>query len=253
MGFIQRINEKEAYAIVDWIAVNAQRLEGIYETDLSKIIGIVTPFAAQASLIEEKIVERIPFLTGKVTIGTAHKLQGAERSVVLFSCVYGSNSAEASFIESVPELINVAVSRAKDLFVVFGDERRRMDTGRVFGLLNKFSDAGSSVGSDVPSRDGREDARKSISRLVKEWKEHGLIPQDRTLTPQQANLHLKSAGLIMRHGRSSWKPTERGLDIGVLGEEGESASGKYVFCTYDERASQAALKAILDRLRHAVL
>lgn len=248
-----RINEKEAYAIVDWIAVNAQRLEGIYETDLSKIIGIVTPFAAQASLIEEKIVERIPFLTGKVTIGTAHKLQGAERSVVLFSCVYGSNSAEASFIESVPELINVAVSRAKDLFVVFGDERRRMDTGRVFGLLNKFSDAGSSVGSDVPSRDGREDARKSISRLVKEWKEHGLIPQDRTLTPQQANLHLKSAGLIMRHGRSSWKPTERGLDIGVLGEEGESASGKYVFCTYDERASQAALKAILDRLRHAVL
>lgn len=243
-----RINEKEADAIVDWIAANAQRLEGIYETDLSKILGIVTPFAAQAALIEGRIAENIPSLAGKLTVGTAHKLQGAERSVILFSCVYGSNSAEASFIESVPELINVAVSRAKDLFVVFGDERRRMDTGRVFGLLNRFSDAGSLVGSDASSRGESESVRKSISRLVKEWKERGLVPQDRTLTPQQANLHLKSAGLIMRYGRSSWKPTERGIDAGILGEEGESESGKYVFCTYDERAAQAALKAILDRL-----
>ena len=70
-------------------------------------------------------------------MGTAHTLQGAERQVVLFSPVYGDNSDKASFVDGTLELMNVAVSRAKDLFIVFGGQRRWEDTGPVFGLVRQ--------------------------------------------------------------------------------------------------------------------
>ena len=70
-------------------------------------------------------------------MGTAHTLQGAERQVVLFSPVYGDNSDKASFVDGTLELMNVAVSRAKDLFIVFGGQRRWEDTGPVFRLVRQ--------------------------------------------------------------------------------------------------------------------
>lgn len=76
-------------------------------------------------------------IAGKVTVGTAHTLQGAERQVVLFSPGYGNNSDKASFVDGTLELMNVAVSRAKDLFIVFGGQRRWEDTGLVFGLVRQ--------------------------------------------------------------------------------------------------------------------
>lgn len=49
-----------------------------------------------------------------------HALQGAERKVIIFSQVY-SRHADGQFIDSDPAMLNVAVSRAKDSFLVFGD------------------------------------------------------------------------------------------------------------------------------------
>lgn len=46
--------------------------------------------------------------------------QGAERNVIIFSSVYGSEEG-CYFINSNKSLMNVAVSRAKDSFLVFGD------------------------------------------------------------------------------------------------------------------------------------
>lgn len=46
---------------------------------------------------------------------------GAERKVILFSSVYGSEDG-CYFINRAPDLMNVAVSRAKDSFLVFGDK-----------------------------------------------------------------------------------------------------------------------------------
>jgi phosphatidylserine/phosphatidylglycerophosphate/cardiolipin synthase-like enzyme len=55
-----------------------------------------------------------------MTVGTVHALQGAERDVVIFSPVY-SKHADGGFIDLSPSMLNVAVSRAKDAFLVFGD------------------------------------------------------------------------------------------------------------------------------------
>ncbi len=57
---------------------------------------------------------------GSLTVGTVHSLQGAERAIVLFSPVY-SKHEDGRFLDSNSSILNVAVSRAKDSFLVFGD------------------------------------------------------------------------------------------------------------------------------------
>lgn len=137
-----RVNSQEAEAIADWIIGNFEYFRAIYNPDADaakdkSLFAVVTPFAAQAREVRKTLRMKSEDLANKVTVGTAHTLQGAERQVVLFSPVYGDNSDKASFVDSTLELMNVAVSRAKDLFIVFGGQRRWEDTGPVFGLVRQ--------------------------------------------------------------------------------------------------------------------
>lgn len=59
---------------------------------------------------------------GKITVGTVHSLQGAERNIVLFSTVYTSDNQQEYFFDRGVNMLNVAVSRAKDAFIVVGDK-----------------------------------------------------------------------------------------------------------------------------------
>lgn len=121
-----RINRLEAQTLAGWIADNRDALEKRYADEhlhLHDIIGVVTPFRAQADLIIEecqKLGIEAGRSSGVLTVGTVHALQGAERKVVIFSQVY-SRHADGPFIDSDPAMLNVAVSRAKDSFLVFGD------------------------------------------------------------------------------------------------------------------------------------
>lgn len=59
----------------------------------------------------------------QITIGTVHSLQGAERDIVLFSNVYaGDDKVDVPFADKQDSILNVAVSRAKRTFVLFGDD-----------------------------------------------------------------------------------------------------------------------------------
>ncbi|WP_252107970.1 MULTISPECIES: AAA domain-containing protein [unclassified Halomonas] len=118
-----RINRLEAITVAEWLATQRERLETAHGKPLEQIVGVVTPFKAQANLIEQECQARhIKVGSGEaeMTVGTVHALQGAERPVVLFSGVY-SRHDDGGFIDSDPSLLNVAVSRAKDSFIVFGD------------------------------------------------------------------------------------------------------------------------------------
>ena len=57
---------------------------------------------------------------GGMTVGTIHALHGADRNVVIFSPAY-SKHADGGFIDRSTSMLNVAVSRAKDAFIVMGD------------------------------------------------------------------------------------------------------------------------------------
>ncbi|UQZ88042.1 hypothetical protein C4J81_01945 [Deltaproteobacteria bacterium Smac51] len=136
-----RANDKEAEFIANWLASNCEMLRKAYAKDLSEIIGIVTPFKAQANLIDAKL-KSVGLKNSNITVGTVHSLQGAEREVIIFSPVYTNAEAGSRlFFNSSANMLNVAVSRAKENFIVIGDMRLiasvAPDTpyGRLFGRL----------------------------------------------------------------------------------------------------------------------
>lgn len=160
-----RFNPLEAQTIAAWIAANAGQLQARYGKRLEEIVGIVTPFGRQVREIR-KACAALGIDVGRqgMTVGTVHALQGAERPVVIFSPVY-SKHADGGFIDMSPSMLNVAVSRAKDAFLVFGD----MDTlaaappGSPRSVLAGFltKDSANALAFDVPSRaDLSKGARK---------------------------------------------------------------------------------------------
>ena len=133
-----RINEKEAEAIIEWLSENAEYIMKKYNvSDLGKILGIITPFKAQETIIKNKI-KNISYLKN-ISVGTVHTFQGAERNIIILSTVYGSKDG-CFFINQNDSLMNVAVSRAKDAFLVFGDRNcLDNDSKSASGLLKTFT------------------------------------------------------------------------------------------------------------------
>lgn len=118
-----RYNLLEAETIAAWLTDNQQSIEAHYGKSLHEVVGIVTPFSAQVSTIKQAL-DKQGISAGanekSLTVGTVHSLQGAERAIVIFSPVY-SKHEDGTFIDSDNSMLNVAVSRAKDSFLVFGD------------------------------------------------------------------------------------------------------------------------------------
>jgi superfamily I DNA and/or RNA helicase len=120
-----RANREEAEAIVEWLR---DRYDEIIEKGsdrygsvcLSDLVGIITPFRQQ-KIVLIKLLEAADLYIEKV--GTVHSLQGAERSLILFSSVYTPKDRGTYFFDRSINMLNVAVSRAKDSFLCFGDRR----------------------------------------------------------------------------------------------------------------------------------
>lgn len=119
-----RVNEAEAETIAAWLAENRTKLEHAYRgLKLEEIVAVVTPFSAQVKTISRACAKagiEVSAAGNGMTIGSIHALQGAQRPVVLFSSVY-SKHADGDFIDRSASMLNVAVSRAMNSFLVFGD------------------------------------------------------------------------------------------------------------------------------------
>lgn len=131
-----RYNSVEAEQIVRWINLHTAMLLEAYPDDgrIEKIIGIITPFKAQVATIKHVLPDHLK----KIRVGTIHTFQGAECRVIILSTVYGGNDG-CYFIENNKSLMNVAVSRAKDFFFVFGS-RKCLSTNGTSGLLRKMTE-----------------------------------------------------------------------------------------------------------------
>lgn len=114
-----RINLFEAQVIAQWIHLNTAMLETDYKKSIETIIAVVTPYKSQAYLISSEL-RRIDKKYQGITVGTVHSLQGAEREIILLSTVLSKND-KLSFINSSYNMLNVATSRAKHSFLVFGN------------------------------------------------------------------------------------------------------------------------------------
>ena len=113
-------NPLEAEVIVRWIADNSDNIrKNCGLNSLADCIGIITPFLAQADTIKDELFNRRLRID---KVGTVHSLQGAEKPIIIFSPVYTEKASSGQFFfDRSPNMLNVAVSRAKMSFLVFGD------------------------------------------------------------------------------------------------------------------------------------
>ncbi len=89
-------------------------------------IGVVTPFRAQVHMLEQAIRQAIPetrLIAAEFRAGTADGFQGQERDLILFSPCVGPRSPQSglTFLQRDTRRLNVAISRARAVAMIFGD------------------------------------------------------------------------------------------------------------------------------------
>ena len=119
-----RINHDEVLLVNKIFQDVLQKISG---TNLS--IGVVTPYSRQQDAITKQIIESTPNYSElkerhKIEVLTAHKFQGSEKDIMIFSLVLASrgNGNSDLWYNIYPQILNVALSRAKYLLYIVGDK-----------------------------------------------------------------------------------------------------------------------------------
>ena len=134
------INKKEVLLIN---RVFQEILRKVEDTSLS--IGIVTPYSRQQDAIYRIISKSTSAeLLEKhdVKILTAHKFQGSEKDIMIFSLVLASrgNGNSDTWYNIYPQILNVALSRARYFLCIVGDKKFCYSrTGRLRQLIETYS------------------------------------------------------------------------------------------------------------------
>jgi len=118
-----RINQIEVNLVNKVFQDVLQKISG---ANLS--IGVVTPYSRQQDAIHERISQSTPaevLEKHNVKILTAHKFQGSEKDIMIFSLVLASrgNGNSDRWYNIYPQILNVALSRARYLLYIVGDRK----------------------------------------------------------------------------------------------------------------------------------
>lgn len=142
------LNREEAETLISWLAKNRSSIERHHNRtngvaigsedpryrDLGDLVAIITPYSPQRDYILKRVRTEFPggarpesadmpakpTIAQRLIVGTVHALQGAERPLVLFSATSSPDDGRTPFMDVNPDMLNVAVSRAKENFVLFG-------------------------------------------------------------------------------------------------------------------------------------
>lgn len=140
-------------------------------------VGIVTPFVNQAALINRFLSEN---KIDKVRAGTIHTLQGSEKSVIIMSAAISIKTGQKTmdWIKNNHELINVAVTRAKEQFIFVGDKK-------AIDVLSGKENNDIKVLSDYVYKNGEVVVPKSDVVISTDFSNHSQSEKDffATITP----------------------------------------------------------------------
>ena len=118
-------------------------------------IAIITPYAAQAKLINKILGEK--GLKRRVRVGTVHRFQGGEADVVIFDTVEGPGTRISPLLDDTKDgtaslLINVALTRAKcKVFLIANTKYLRENlppNSKLRGVIDTFEQRGESINSE---------------------------------------------------------------------------------------------------------
>lgn len=138
-----RVNQQEA-AVVSKIF--QEIWSKISNTNLT--IGVVTPYNGQRHAIFQKIQSLVPqdVLEKRIRVLTAHQFQGSEADIIIFSLVISErgNGNSDKWYNIYPQILNVALSRARYLLYIVGDknfcENRQGILGKIKDVYEKIKD-----------------------------------------------------------------------------------------------------------------
>jgi superfamily I DNA and/or RNA helicase len=88
--------------------------------DSDNTIGVISPYRRQVDALTQRLKSRWTDFPQQ-SIGTVHTFQGGQKSVIIFSTRQCQPTDSLWFINRRPNLLNVAVSRARELFILVGN------------------------------------------------------------------------------------------------------------------------------------
>jgi len=109
--------------------------------DSSNTIGVISPYRRQVDALTQRLKSRWSDFSPK-SIGTVHTFQGGQKSVVIFSTRQCQATDSLWFINRRPNLLNVAVSRARELFILVGNLGRISEGGHTKELVEYIKEFG---------------------------------------------------------------------------------------------------------------
>lgn len=109
--------------------------------DSDNTIGVISPYRRQVDALTQRLKSRWKDFSPK-SIGTVHTFQGGQKSVIIFSTRQCSATDSLWFINRRPNLLNVAVSRARELFILVGNLGRISEGGYTRDLVEYIKEFG---------------------------------------------------------------------------------------------------------------
>lgn len=169
-------NEEEAERVVEEILKINEVVSSVHAS-----IGVVTLFRAQTEIITEKLNKFQDLFETDITIGTAHRFQGDEKDIIIFSPAVseGVKPGTLHWIQTTSQLLNVAVTRARSLFIIIGDQEVcRQNTGPLRNLCD-YVESRNTPPLRMDSRTKQvfyEEARKNGLSILPNYSIKGNIP-----------------------------------------------------------------------------
>ena len=117
-----KVNKEEVTAILDLIPRLLSKGYSIAD------IGVISPFKVHADALRDNLRRKFPAFKEK-DIGTVHAFQGSQKRVIILSTRVCNSQDKFNFIKERLNLLNVAVSRAEELFILVGNLYRLEKAG----------------------------------------------------------------------------------------------------------------------------
>ncbi|NJO93312.1 MAG: hypothetical protein HC820_01160 [Hydrococcus sp. RM1_1_31] len=117
---VDHVNQAELDAVEGLIEKLLKAGYCLNSSDNQNTIGVISPYRRQADTLTERLRARWKEFALD-SIGTVHTFQGGQKSVIILSTRQCPRLDSIWFIDRRPNLLNVAVSRARELFILVGN------------------------------------------------------------------------------------------------------------------------------------
>lgn len=238
-------NPSEADAIIDLITSWVPRLQA----NPGVTLGVVTPFRRQMEVLESAVFRSNipPDVAARIRVGTAHRFQGDECDIMVFSPVIAEGLPQRllRWVARTDQLLNVSITRARAALHIVGDLIVAREAG---GALADFAAHVSDRQPDAQQMETPEERAvgemlDAIGLYYRPQVRMGRYRLDfEIISPFGTRWALEIDGLQHREGNGMDRDEARDIYLREAGHRVARVSNR------DVREHQARVRGLLERL-----